>query len=110
MAALGLERYAPAFRELGYDDLDYLKSSSQEELLRVAKSVQMLEGHAVRWARSLGGSTAASLETAALARPAPGAAGQVRVLQAQAPPNDDDEGGGAHRSLVHQGRQASGLR
>ena len=95
LAALGLDRYAPAFRELGYDNLDYLKSSSQEELLRVAKSVQMLEGHAVRWVRSLGGSTAASLETVALARPAPGAAGQVRVLPAQAPPVDDEGGRGA---------------
>ncbi|NDD31677.1 MAG: hypothetical protein EB084_25795, partial [Proteobacteria bacterium] len=69
------------FIELGYDDLDYLKSSSQEELLRVAKSVHMLEGHAVRWIRSLSG-TAAS----------PGAAELVRVLPAQATPNDDEEG------------------
>jgi hypothetical protein len=81
LAALGLARYAPAFIELGYDDLDYLKSSSQEELLRVAKSVHMLEGHAVRWVRSLSG-TAASL----------GPAEQVRVLPAQAPPNDDEGG------------------
>jgi hypothetical protein len=81
LAALGLARYAPAFIELGYDDLDYLKSSSQEELLRVAKSVQMLEGHAVRWVRSLSG-TAASL----------GATEQVRVLPAPAPPNDDEGG------------------
>ena len=91
LAALGLDRYAPAFRELGYDDLDYLKSSSQEELLQVAKRVHMLEGHAVRWVKSLSG-TAASLETVALALSAPGAAEQVRVLQVQAPPNDDEEG------------------
>jgi len=96
LAALGLDRYAPAFRELGYDDLDYLKSSSQEELLQVAKRVHMLEGHAVRWVRSLSG-TAASLETVALALSAPGSAEQVRDLPVQAPPNDDEEG---ERSIV----------
>eukprot|EP00900_Chrysochromulina_parva_P024582 jgi/Chrpa1/6758/Chrysochromulina_OHIO_Genome00009813-RA len=91
LAALGLDRYAPAFRELGYDDLDYLKSSSQEKLLQVAKRVHMLEGHAVRWIESLSG-TAASLETVALALSAPGAAEQVRVQPAQAPPSDDEGG------------------
>ncbi len=91
LAALGLDRYAPAFRELGYDDLDYLKSLSQEELLRVAMSVHMLEGHAVRWVRSLCG-TEVSLETVALEFSAPRAVEQVRVLLAQAPPNDDEGG------------------
>jgi hypothetical protein len=51
----------------------------------------MLEGHAVRWIESLSG-TAASLETVALALSAPGAAEQVRMLQAQAPPNDEEGG------------------
>eukprot|EP00900_Chrysochromulina_parva_P018605 jgi/Chrpa1/26746/Chrysochromulina_OHIO_Genome00026732-RA len=91
LAALGLDRYAPAFRELGYDDLDYLKSSSPEKLLQVAKRVQMREGHAVRWVESLSG-TAVSLETVALELSAPGAAEQVRVLPVQATPNDDEEG------------------
>jgi hypothetical protein len=91
LAALGLDRYAPAFRELGYDDLDYLKSSSQEKLLQVAKRVRMLEGHAVRWVESLCG-TAVSLETVALELSAPGAAEQVRVLPVQATPNDDEGG------------------
>ena len=91
LAALGLDRYAPELRELGYDDLDYLKNSPQEELLQVAKRVQMLEGHAARWVRSLSG-TAASLETVALARSASSVAEQVRVMQLQAPPNDDEEG------------------
>jgi vacuolar protein 8 len=96
LAALGLDRYAPAFRELGYDDLDYLKRQSQEKLLQVAKRVHMLEGHAVRWVESLSG-TAASFETVALAFSAPGAAEQVRDLPVQAPPNDDEEG---ERSIV----------
>jgi len=91
LAALGLDQYAPAFRELGYDDLDYLKSSSQEELLQVAKGVRMLVGHAVKWVKSLSG-TAVSHETVALALSAPGAAEQVRVLPAQAHPNDDEGG------------------
>jgi vacuolar protein 8 len=91
LAALGLDRYSPAFRELGYDDLDYLKSSPPEDLLQVAKGVGMLVGHAVRWIRSLSG-TAVSLEMVALALSAPGAAEQVRVLPAQAPPNDDEGG------------------
>ena len=52
---LGLDRYAPAFKEQGYDDQDYLDELSQEELLDVAKSVGMLEGHAVKWVKSVSG-------------------------------------------------------
>jgi hypothetical protein len=56
LAVLGLERYAPAFHEIGYDDLDTLDGFSQEELLQVAMRVNMKEGHAVKWIKSLSGS------------------------------------------------------
>jgi len=55
LAALGLDRYAPAFKAKGYDDQDYLDELSQEELLYVAKSVGMLQGHALKWVKSVSG-------------------------------------------------------
>jgi vacuolar protein 8 len=94
LATHGFAHYAPAFGDIGYDDLDYIKSLSPEERLQGTKRVRMLEGHAVRWARSLSG-TAASLETEALALSAPVDGGMPRVCQQnsdQLPHPNDDEG------------------
>ena len=66
LATHGLAHYAPSFRDIGYDDLDYLKSLSPEELLQGTKRVRMLEGHAKRWVRSLS---------------APGDVGEPRLCQ-----------------------------
>mgnify|MGYP000890472750 CR=1 FL=1 len=94
LATHGFAHYAPAFGDIGYDDLDYIKSLSPEERLHGTKRVRMLEGHAVRWSRSLSG-TAASLVTEAPAPSAPGDVGVPRVCQQnsdQLPPPNDDEG------------------
>jgi vacuolar protein 8 len=80
LATHGLAHYAPSFRDIGYDDLDYLKSLSPEELLQGTKRVRMLEGHAKRWVRSLS---------------APGDVGEPRLCQQSSdlrPPLNDDEG------------------
>ena len=45
-----LGQYAEAFDEQGYDDLDYLKTLSEEKLMKVASDVAMKPGHAGKFA------------------------------------------------------------
>lgn len=54
--ALGLGQYAKAFIDLGYDDIELLQDMSQDELLIIAKRVNMLEGHAAKWVKAVSGS------------------------------------------------------
>ena len=43
--ALRLEKYANAFEEKGYDDLEYLLCMSERRLLELALEVRMRPGH-----------------------------------------------------------------
>ena len=86
LAVLGLERYAPAFHEIGYDDLDTLDGFSQEELLQVARSVGMLQGHAIKWIKSRSGSPISPSKVAlALSASGVSASGSEAVHIAEAP-------------------------
>ena len=55
LESLGLGKYAAAFEEIGFDDMEHLRELAQDELLEIAKRVNMLEGHASKWIRSLTG-------------------------------------------------------
>ena len=50
LARIGLERYAEALEELGYDDLGYLGILSEERLRQVAAEASMKAGHASKFA------------------------------------------------------------
>jgi len=54
-----LAEYAPAFDDLGYDDLGFLLSMSQAELSSVAEAVRMKPGHAQKFLKLLPATEAA---------------------------------------------------
>ena len=88
MQTLGLGQYADALVDLGYDDVEYLRDASQDDLLEIAKKVSMLDGHAGKWVRSLSG---ASVSPSKLAHALSSRPNDASAEPAEKPPIDLDE-------------------
>ena len=51
LRSVGLQQYAGAFDEEGYDDLGYILSLNAAERATLAETVAMLPGHALKFCR-----------------------------------------------------------